>query len=92
MARRRHTPEQVIKKLREAEVAMAEGGTVAQASRKPGVTEQTFYRWRADYGGLRIDQARRLKQLETENGRLRRAVADLTPDNQILKEAAQGNF
>ena len=71
---------------------MAEGGTVAQASRKIGVTEQTFYRWRAEYGGLRIDQARRLKQLETENGRLRRAVADLTLDNQILKEAAQGNF
>ena len=78
MARRKHTPEQVIKKLRQAEVAMAEGGTVAQASRKIGVTEQTFYRWRAEYGGLRIDQARRLKQLETENGRLRRAVADLT--------------
>ena len=87
-----YTPEQVIKKLREAEAAMAEGGTVAQASRKIGVTEQTFYRWRAEYGGLRIDQARRLKQLETENGRLRRAVADLTLDNQILKEAAQGNF
>ena len=84
--------EKVIKKLREAEVAMAEGSTVAQASRKIGVTEQTFYRWRAEYGGLRIDQARRLKQLETENGRLRRAVADLTLDNQILKEAAQGNF
>ena len=65
---------------------------MAQASRKIGVTEQTFYRWRAEYGGLRIDQARRLKQLETENGRLRRAVADLTLDNQILKEAAQGNF
>ena len=92
MARRKHTPEQVIKKLRQAEVAMAEGSTVAQASRKIGVTEQTFYRWRAEYGGLRIDQARRLKQLETENGRLRRAVADLTLDNQILKEAAQGNF
>ena len=86
------TPEQVIKKLRQAEVAMAEGGTVAQASRKIGVTEQTFYRWRAEYGSLRIDQARRLKQLETENGRLRRAVADLTLDNQLLKEAAQGNF
>ena len=92
MARRKHTPEQVIKKLRQAEVAMTEGGTVAQASRKIGVTEQTFYRWRAEYGGLRIDQARRLKQLETENGRLRRAVADLTLDNQLLKEAAQGNF
>ena len=92
MATRRHTREQVIKKLRQAEVAMAEGSTVAQASRKIGVTEQTFYRWRAEYEGLRIDQARRLKQLETENGRLRRAVADLTLDKQILKEAAQGNF
>ena len=92
MAKRRHTPEQVIKKLREAELAMAEGSTVAEASRKIGVTEQTFYRWQADYRGLRIDQARRLKQLETENARLRRAVADLTLDKQILKEAAQGNF
>ena len=92
MAKRRHTPEQVIKKLREAELAMAEGSTVAEASRKIGVTEQTFYRWQADYRGLRIDQARRLKQLETENARLQRAVADLTLDKQILKEAAQGNF
>ena len=74
MARRRHTPEQVIMKLREAEVAVAEVSTVADASRKIGVTEQTFYRWRAEYGGLRIDQARQLKQLETENARLRRAV------------------
>ena len=92
MARRRHTPEQVINKLREAEVAIAEGSTVAEASRRIGVTEQTFYRWRSEYGGLRIDQARRLKRLESENGRLKRAVADLTLDNQILKEAAEGNF
>ena len=92
MTRRRHSPEQVINKLREAEVAIAAGRTVAEASRAIGVTEQTFYRWRSEYGGLRIDQARRLKQLESENGRLRRAVADLTLDNQILKEAAQGNF
>ena len=92
MTRRRHTPEQVINKLREAEVAIAAGSTVAEASRSIGVTEQTFYRWRSEYCGLRIDQARRLKQLESENGRLRRAVADLTLDNQILKEAAQGNF
>ena len=70
---------------------MAEGSTVAQASRKIGVTEQTFYRWRADYGGLRIDQARRLKQLETENGRLRRAVADLMLDSP-LKKAVRRNF
>ena len=68
MARRRHTPEQVINKLREAEVAIAEGSTVAEASRRIGVTEQTFYRWRSAYGGLKIDQARRLKHLESENG------------------------
>ncbi len=92
MTKRRHTPEQVINKLREAEVAIAAGSTVAEASRSIGVTEQTFYRWRSEYGGLKIDQARRLKHLESENGRLRRAVADLTLDNQILKEAAQGNF
>ncbi len=92
MTTRKHTPEQVINKLREAEVAIAAGSAVAEASRSIGVTEQTFYRWRSEYGGLRIDQARRLKQLESENGRLRRAVADLTLDNQILKEAAQGNF
>ena len=92
MTRRRHTPEQVINKLREAEVAIAEGGTVAEASRRIGITEQTFYRWRSEYGCLRLDQARRLKHLESENGRLRRAVADLALDDQILKEAAQGNF
>ena len=92
MVRRNYPPEQVISKLRQAEVAISEGSTVAEASRKIGVTEQTFYRWRAEYGGLRIDQARRLKQLETENARLRRAVADLTMDKQILKEAGQGNF
>ena len=82
MARKRHTPEQVINKLREAEVVLAQGRTVAEASRQIGVTEQTFYRWRNEYGGLRIDQVKRLK----------RAVADLTLDNQILKEAAEGNF
>ena len=92
MARRKHTPEQVINKLREAEVAIAEGGTVAEAARRIGVTQQTFYRWRSEYGGLRIDQARRLKRLDSENSRLKRAVADLTLDNQILKEAAEGNF
>ena len=92
MARKKHTPEQVIKKLREAEVALAEGGTVAEAARRIGVTEQTFYRWRSEYGGLRLDQARRLKRLELENSRLKRAVADLTLDNQILREASEGNF
>ena len=81
MARRKHTAEQVINKLREAEV-----------SRRIGVTQQTFYRWRKEYGGMKIDQAKRLKRLEGENSRLRRAVADLTLDNQILKETAEGNY
>ena len=92
MPRKRHTPEQVINKLREAEVAISQGSTVAEASRQIGVTDQTFYRWRNEYGGLRIDQVRRFKQLELENTRLKRAVADLTLDNQILREAAEGNF
>ena len=92
MANKRHTPEQVINKLRQAEVAISAGRTVSEASRQIGVTEQTYYRWRNEYGGLRIDQVKRLKQLETENTRLKRAVADLTLDNQILTEAAEGNF
>ena len=92
MTNKRHTPEQVINKLRQAEVAISAGRTVSEASRQIGVTEQTYYRWRNEYGGLRIDQVKRLKQLETENTRLKRAVADLTLDNQILKEAAEGNF
>ena len=92
MPRKKHTPEQVINKLREAEVVLAQGRTVAEASRQIGVTEQTFYRWRNEYGGLRIDQVKRFKQLESENTRLKRAVADLTLDKQILKEAAEGNF
>ena len=92
MPRKKHTPEQVINKLREAEVALAQGRTVAEASRQIEVTEQTFYRWRNEYGGLRIDQVKRLKQLESENIRLKRAIADLTLDNQILKEATEGNF
>ena len=92
MPRRRHTPEQVINKLREAEVVISGGSTVAEASRQIAVTEQTFYRWRSEYGGLRMDQVKRLKQLESENSRLKRAVAELTLDNQILKEAAEGNF
>ena len=92
MPTKRHTPEQVIIKLREVEVALAQGSTVAEASRQIGVTEQTFYRWRSEYGGLRVDQVKRLKQLESENTRLKRAIADLTLDNQILKEASEGNF
>ena len=92
MAKRKHTAEEIINKLREAEVVISSGSTVAETARRIGVSEQTFYRWRAEYGGLRVDQARRLKQLETENSRLKRAVAELTLDNQILKEAAEGNF
>ena len=92
MPRKKHTPEQIITKLRQAEVAMSTGSTVVEAVRQIGVTEQTFYRWRNEYGGLSIDQAKRLKQIEAENSRLKRAIADLTLDNQILKEAAEGNF
>ncbi len=77
MARKRHAPEQVTNKLREAEAAIAEGSTVAEAARRIGVTDQTFYRWRSEYGGLRIDQARRLKRLALENSRLKSAEADL---------------
>jgi|TARA_B100001964_G_scaffold33657_1_gene35689 transposase-like protein len=92
MPRRKHSPEQILRKLREVEVALAKGETVARAVRQIEVTEQTYYRWRNEYGGLSIDQARKLKQLELENARLKRAVADLTLDKLILKEAAEGNF
>ena len=92
MAKRKHTAEEIINRLREAEVVIATGSTVAEAAWRIGVSEQTLYRRRAEYGGLRVDQARRLKQLETENGRLKKAVAELTLDNRILKEAAEGNF
>jgi transposase-like protein len=91
MARRRHTPEQIITRLREAEVGLAQGRSVAQVCKALGVTEQTDYRWRKEYGGMQIAQVKRLKQLEGENARLRRAVADLTVANQILPEAAEGN-
>ena len=92
MSRKRYTPEQIIGKLREAEVAMAQGETTGQVCRSLGIAEQTFYRWRREYGGLKIEQAKRLKALEQENARLRRAVADLTLDKLILQEAARGNF
>ncbi len=92
MPRRKHSPEQILGKLREVEIALAQGETVARAVRQIGVTEQTYYRWRNEYGGLSIDQAKKLKQLEQENARLKRAVADLTLDKLILKEAAEGNF
>jgi transposase-like protein len=92
MPRNRHTVEQIITKLRETEVALSKGQPVAQACRTLRITEQTYYRWRNAYGGLKIDQAKRFKELERENTRLKRAVADLTLDKLILKEAAEGNF
>ena len=92
MKKTRHTPEQIIFKLREAEVLLAKGISVSQASKQIGVSEQTYYRWRKEYGGLKVEQAKRFKEIEKENGRLRRAVADLTLDKLILQEAAQGNF
>ena len=87
MSRKRYTPEQIISMLREAEVALAQGQSIGQACRTLGVSEQSYYRWRKEYGGLRTDQAKRLKDLERENGRLRKAISDLTLDKLILKEA-----
>ncbi len=92
MSKKRFTTEQIIHKLREAEVIIAKGKLVPEACRQIGVTEQTFYRWRKVYGGLKLDQARQFKQLERENGRLKKLVADLSLDNAILKEAANPNF
>jgi len=92
MVRKGYRPEQIIGKLREAEVLLCQGATIAEASKKIGVTEQTYYRWRKEYGGMRIEQAKRLKELEKENSRLKKIVADLSLDNSILKEAARGNF
>ena len=91
MSKKKHSVEQIIHKLREAEVLPSQGKAVAEVCRALGVTEQTYYRWRKEYGGLRLEQARWLKQLEQEKARLRRAVADLTLDKQILLEAARGN-
>ena len=92
MSSRKHSTEQIIRKLREAEVELAKGRSVRDVCKQLGVTDQTYYRWRKEYGGIRTDQARRLKELERENGRLKKVVADLTLDNVILKEAASGNF
>lgn len=88
----KHTAEQIVAKLRQAEVELARGQSVAQVSKPLGITEQTYYRWRKEFGGLRLDQAKRLKQLEQENTRLKKVVADLTLDNAILKEVADPNF
>ena len=92
MGRRRHTPEEIITALREAEVGLLSGKTAAMVSRELGISEQTYYRWRKEFGGLRVDQARKLRELERENAHLKRAVANLTVDKLILEEAAQGNF
>ncbi len=92
MGRKTFTSEQIIGKLREAEILLSQGDSVGAASRKLGVTEQTYYRWRKEYGGMRVDQARRLKDLEKENTRLKKLVADISLDNAILKEASKGNF
>ncbi len=92
MVRKAYTPEQIINKLREAEIHINQGISIAEASRKIGITQQTYYRWRREYGGLRIEQARKFKNLEKENARLKKLVADLSLDNAILKEASEGNF
>jgi transposase-like protein len=92
MPRKRYRPEDIIAKLREADVLLGQGKTVAETIRTLGISEVTYYRWRKDYGGMNISQAKRLKELEVENVRLRRAISDLTLDKQILAEAAKGNF
>ena len=92
MVRKTYTPEQIINKLREAEILLNQGNTLAVVWKKIGVSDCTYYRWRKEYGGLKIEQARKLKSLEKENSRLKKLVADLSLDNAILKEAAEGNF
>jgi hypothetical protein len=92
MPRKKHSPEQIIGKLRRAEIELGKGRPVREVVKLLEITEQTYYRWRKEYGGLRLDQARRLKQLERENARLKRIVADQALDNSILREAAEGNF
>src|SRR3712207_2680804 len=92
MASKRHRPEQIVAKLRQGDVLTSQGSSVADAIRQIGVTEVTYYRWRQEFGGLRSNQVKRLKDLETENARLRKAIADLTLDKLLLQEAARGNF
>ncbi len=92
MVKRGYNPEQVINKLREAEIYITQGSSIAEASRKINIAVQTYYRWRKEYGGMQIEHARRLKELEIENGQLKKLVADLSLDNAILKEANRGNF
>ena len=93
MARgKKHSPEQIVNVLRQIEVAIANGKTTPVACKEAGITEQTYYRWRKEYGGLKVDQAKRLKELEQENGKLKRLVAELSLDKQILQDIARGNF
>jgi transposase-like protein len=92
MAKKRNTPEEIITHLRTVEIEQTKGATLEEAARKVGVTPTTISRWKAEYGGLRVDQAKRLKELEQENARLKKVVADQALDNQILKEVAKGNF
>ena len=92
MAKKGYSPEKIINKLREAEILLQQGATLAVISKKIGVSGHTYYRWRKEYGGLRVEQAKRLKEIEKENARLKKLVADLSLDNAILKEAAEGNF
>ena len=91
MPARKHKPEEIIGKLREVEIVLGQGGSTAEACRRIAVSEQTYYRWRKEYGGLKTDQARRMRDLEKENARLRRAISDLTLDKLILQEAARGS-
>lgn len=92
MPRKRYTPEQIINSLREAEALISKGSTAGQAARHLGTAEQTYYRWRKEYGGMRINQTKRLKELEKKNSRLKKLVADMALDNAILKDVAEGNL
>lgn len=92
MPKKRYTPEEIVAKLRQVDVLVSQGQNIADAIRQIGVSEVTYYRWRQEYGGLKADQVKRLKELEQENSRLRRAVSDLTLDKLILQEASRGNF
>ena len=92
MKRKKHTPEQIVRKLREADAGLAGGETVAEISKGLGISEQTYYRWRNQYGGMKADEMKRLKALEKENSRLKRIVADLTLDKEVLNEARRGNY
>jgi putative transposase len=92
MPTKRYKPEQIVTMLRQVEVGIANGKTAPQASREVGITEQTYYRWRKEYGGLKLDQAKRLRELEQENAKLKRLVAELSLEKQILKDVAEGNL